>query len=233
MIYKTKSGKIALLFNFERGALVEGTGAVALSDNAWYQIESIADTGSALPTGVIGMIFKTPDSGNPITPAVGDDVYPMTVSRICKGDANVSNEKGTIETTDDCSDGYTSFITDGFVSISGDVSAYEKFDEGGTGISATQLEYLKRFYDVVEDDGAGNYTLTPKNDDDVYIGLLQNSDQIAEGNVQMWIIIPAIVPSLSLAKPLKGVQSFDFSFQKGEGPACVYMRTTNSEETVF
>ena len=232
MSLKSKSGKQAALFNQKKGTLIEGDALTPLADNSWFQINAVADTGSTLPLGE-GYIFKSPDSGNAITPAVGDDVYPLTLEKICKADASFSSEKGTIDVTDDCSEGYNSMITDGFTSISGNVSAFLKFNVPGGGIATTQKEYLNRFFDLVDDDGAGVYTLTAKNDDDILLGILQNSDQTAVGDIQSWLLVPAILTSETLDKPLKGVQNFDFAWEKAEGPASIYNRTTNATETVF
>jgi len=232
MSEKKKSGKKAILFDQQIGALIEGDGIAALADNAWFRIVSKASSGSTLPL-VVDSVFKTPDSGNAITPIVGDDVYPLTLKQICKADTSVANQKGTIDVTDDCSNGYNENVPDGFSDISGDISAFMKFVTPGGGLNETQKEYLNKFYDNVDDDGAGTYTRTEKNDDDVLLAILQNSDQVAEGDIQAWLLTPAIISSLTTDKPLKGGQNFDMSWTKGEGPATAYYRTTNSEEDVF
>lgn len=232
MSEKKKSGKKAIVFDMQIGALIEGDGIVALADNAWFRIVGKAASGSALPL-LVDSVFKSPDSGNAITPAVDDDVYPLTLVQICKADASVANEKGTIDITDDCSNGYNENVPDGFTDISGDVSAFMRFLSPGGGLNATQKSYLNKFYDDVDDDGAGVYVRTEKNDDDVLIAILQDSKEVAIGTIQAWLMFPAIISSLTTDKPLKGGQNFDFSFTKGEGPATAYYRTTNSEESVF
>lgn len=238
MSNKSKSGKVALLFNQVKGALVEGDGVTPLSDNAWYLIAAKADSGSELPLEV-GYRFKTPDSGNAITPATGDKVFPLTLQKICKTDASVSTEKGTIDVTDDCEFGYNAMIPDGFTSISGDSGGFMKFSDIDGNPADAQLEYWKRFFDVVEDDGAGTYSLTAKNDTDILIAMLQNSDQVTVNGsaiptmTQAWLTVPAIVTSLTIDKPLKGPQGFNFAWEKAQGPASLYLRVTNSEEEVF
>lgn len=234
--FKSKSGKQAILFNAVRGSLIIGDNITPLADNAWFIINAYAGT-TTLPyedvNSTTGRIFKSPDSGNAITPAVGDDVYPITITKICKSDVNVATEKGTIDVTDDCEMGYNAMIIDGFTDISGDGSAFLKFNVPGGGIAPTQEEFLNRFWDIQDDDGAGTYTLTPKNDNDIFLAILQNSDQIAVADIQVWLMVPAILSSNALDKPLKGVQNFDFSWVKAQGPASVYQRTTNASETVF
>lgn len=226
---KAKNGKLAILYNQALGTLIVGDGIAALSDNAWFKIDKTLDPGSALPFEE-GYKFKSPDSGNAITPAVGDDVFPITLERLCKAEASVSSETGVIETTDDCSNGYVENITDGFTAQSGDVSAFMKFDDVDGHISTGQTELLNRFFDIQTDDGGGVYTLTPKTDLDLQLAILENSDQTDEGFIQNWVLIPIILSSLTTDKPLKGAQNLDFSWTKGEGPSARYSRTVNSEE---
>lgn len=233
---KSKSGKQAILFGVTKGTLVVGDASTPLSDNTWYMINSYA-AATALPFeddfSTPGRVFKTPDSGNAITPAVGDDVYPLTFEKLCKVDASISTEKGTIDVTDDCEAGYNAYIVDGFTDISGSISGYMKYNVPGGGVANGQKDLLTRFFDIQEDDGAGTYALTQKNDDDIYLAILGNSDQVDEGDIQVWNMIPAILSGITMDKPLKGVQNFDSNWSKAQGPACIYERTTNSSETVF
>jgi hypothetical protein len=232
MADKSKSGKDAILFNAAKGALIEGDGITALADNSWFYI--VAKAGSSTLPLEVGYVFKSPDSGNAITPATGDDVYPLTFTKICKVDASFSAETGTIDVTDDCANGYNSMITDGFTTISGSASGFLKFAETDGSLNATQKDYLGKFFDIVEDDGAGNYTLTSKDDDDIILAILKNSDQATTvGNDQNWLLVPAILTSNTLDNPLKGAQPFDFNWTKGEGAASLYVRVTNASETVF
>ncbi len=226
---KAKNGKLALLYNQSLGVVAIGDGIAVLADNAWFRVDKKAASGSALPYDT-GYKFKSPDSGNAITPVVGDDVFPITLERMCKAEASVSSETGVIETTDDCSNGYIENITDGFTAQSGDVSAFMKFDDVDGDLVPGQEAIMNRFFDIQEDDGAGAYTLTPKIDTDFQLAILQNSDQTAEGFIQNWLLIPVILSSLTTDKPLKGSQNLDFSWSKGEGPSALYKRTINSEE---
>ncbi|MCK5344840.1 MAG: hypothetical protein KAR20_15620, partial [Candidatus Heimdallarchaeota archaeon] len=203
-----------------------------LADDSWFLINSKAAAASALPLDV-GYVFKTPDGGNAITPAVDDDVYPITKEKICKVDANVAATKGTLDVTDDCSYGYNEMIPDGYTDLSGDFTGFLKFNVPGGGIAIGQRGILNRYFDFVDDDGAGVYVLTPKNDDDFLLAILQNSDQISVGDVQSWLLIPAILSGATLGKALKGVQNLDSSWAKAQGPASIYERVTNATETVF
>lgn len=228
---KSKSGKPALVFNVTKGTIVT-TGA--LTANTWYQIVSVATSSTVLPfedDTPVGRLFKT--GATPPTLASGDSVYPLTFTKVCKTDASVTREKGEIDVTDDCDAGYNSSITDGYTTISGTLGRMMKFDEATGDLSTADDLYLAKFYDIIEDDGADSYTLTAKDDDDIYIAILRNSDQNAEDQVQVWELFPAILTSLSGEAPLKGVQNGDLAFTKAQGPAAIYKRTTNATETVF
>lgn len=232
MSEKSKSGKQAIVFDAVKGSLIEGDGLTPLADNSWFLINSVASSGSQLPFGV-GYVFKSPDSGNAITPIADDDVYPLTFTKICKVDATVTTAKGDIDVTDDCANGYNEYITDGFTDITGTITSFLKFNDPGGGLTTTQKSYLQRFFDINTDDGAGTYVLGSKNDNDIYLAILMNQDQVAVDDVQVWLFCPAILTGTGLDKPLKGPQNMDIEWKKAEGPASIYERTTNSEETVF
>ena len=235
MADKSKSGKLGIVFRAVVGALVEGDGIAALADDSWFRISAVAAAGSQLPftADPLNRYFKTPDSGNAITPIVGDDVYPITLTKVCKTDVSLSQEKGEIDVTDDCESGYNASITDGFTTISGTLGRFMKFDEETGELSEADDLYMSKFYDKQTDDGAGVYVLVPKDDDDIIIAYLRNSDQIALNDIQEWIIFPAILTGLAGEGPLKGVQNGDLTFTKAQGPATRYQRTTNASETVF
>ena len=237
MAPKSKSGKVAVLYNDVLGTLLVGDASTALPANTWYKIAAVAASGSVLPfSGIdgisaVGRVFQTGTVASAITPIVGDDVYPITRTKICKVDASVSTEKGTINVTDDCEDGYNAYLTDGYSDISGSISAFMKFDDIAGGLATSSKVFLGQFFDIATDDGAGVYTLTPKSDADLYLDILMNSDQSATGQIQVWMSIPVILTGVTTDKPLKGVQNLDSNYQKGQGPASIYERTLNSEET--
>jgi hypothetical protein len=74
---------------------------------------------------------------------------------------------GTIETTDSCDYPYTTNIPDGFTSLSGSINTMLRFDERDRGACAVTLDFMKKFYDIVDDDGEGTYTVTAKDDSDI------------------------------------------------------------------
>ncbi len=227
MADKTQSGLNAALVNATKGVLIVGDAIAALADNSWFMIDKIAAVGSVLPIGKITAIFRTPDGGNAITPIVGDDVFPLTLTVQCKVTADLTNEKGTIDVTDDCTDGYIEMITDGFTNISGSYTQFMKFDDTAKfDLNTEQKNIFARFYDLVDDDGAGNYVVTNKNDDAYFLMIFLNR-KAAIGEKVNILIVPTIVVSLSNALENKAGISFDIAWQKGEGWAGLYERTLN------
>lgn len=222
---KSISGKQAVLYSAAKGALIEGTGSVALANESWFMIAGIKAVGSELPIQKLGAIFKTGATAHAITPAVGDNVYPLTLSQICKGDLSVSGTKGTIDVTDDCEGPYNAYIVDGFTDLSGSFNSFLKFNDPAGGIAATQKAILSRFMDIVDDSGAGSYVVTDANDDDLILQVLLDSAPATVGLVQSWMNIPCILTGVTMDKPLKGVQNFDITWQKAQGHAAVYQRT--------
>jgi hypothetical protein len=225
MADKKIAGKQAILYSATKGALVSGTGALALTDDTWYMINAVAATGSVLPIGEETAIFKSPkNSGDAITPIVGDDVYPLTLSQLCKVDCSINTNKGAIDVTDDCDSGYNSYIPDGYSDISGSISGFLKFNDPTGGLLAAHEDILNRFFDIVDDDGEGGYDVTSKNDDDLILMIHMNSEDADTGDIEVWLLLPVILTGTVTNKPLKGVQNLDLNFQKAQGYASIYQR---------
>src|SRR6056297_292427 len=238
MALKSKSGLQSVVFGVTKGTLIEGDAGTDLADDSWFMIDAAAATGSELPFAdedvVVGRVFKTGVTAAAITPAEGDNVYPLTFTKVCKTDASISTEKGTLDVTDDCQAGYNAYITDGYSDISGSLNGFLKFDDGDGSLGGTQEEWLNKFFDIQTDDGEGAYTLSAKNDDDIFLAILMNkAESQTEGVNQQWLMIPAILTGTTTDKPLKGIQNLDLNWNKAQGPACIYQRTTNATETVF
>lgn len=229
---KAAAGKDAVLFSMTKGSLVVGNGVLTLANNTWHLINAKANAGSQF-TLPAGYIFKTPEVAHVITPIAGDDSYPLTLTKICKVNVSMQASKGSIDTTDDCANGYNEYITDGYTDISGSLSGFLKFNDPTGGIATGQLDILKRFFDVVADDGIGGYVLTAKNDTDLLLGILQNKnfDTVSVDTVT-YLMMPVILEGLTIGKDLKAGQSFDCTFKKGEGPACFYERDLNATDTI-
>jgi hypothetical protein len=226
------SGAKTIAMKATRGTLVVGNGTIALAPNAWYEIESVKTTGSTLPIGKVTAIFKTPDtSSTAITPAIGDKVYPLTLETICKTDAEVTAEEGTIDVTDDCEHGYNASILDGYATISGSLNGFMKFDDATGELVTGAREVLGRFFDVVTDDGEGVYTVESKDNGTLLLMICMNRDAKV-GQVQNWLIVPAILSSLGTGAGLKDVQKRDLSWTKAQGYASVYQRTVFAADVI-
>ena len=222
-----KRGRDTIFYNADRGALL--TSGV-LADNTWYKISSFGAT-TALPSNFSeGQVFKTPEyAANAITLENGDAVWPLTLTEVCKGDIEISGEAGVIEATDSCDYPYDSNILDGFTNLTGSINTMIRFDEETDEITDVAKEYLRKFFDVIEDDGEGTYVMKGKDDSDILMMVLMNRDASGvEGKVENWWIIPAILSGVTANAPLKEIQNADYSWSKGQGPASIYLRTVPS-----
>lgn len=217
-------GADSILYNAEKGTLVTSG---ALSINSWYKIKNRASSGSALPDLDDGSIFKTPQfTPDQITLVTGDEVWPLTLTEICKADVEISSEMGVIDTTDSCDYPYTANLPDGYTNMSGSINTMLRFDEETDELIEVTKDFLVKFFDIVEDDGEGTYTLTDKDDSDIILMILLNKDALNSGGyVENWIITPAILNSVSSPIALKDAQKADYSWTKGQGPASIYIRT--------
>jgi len=229
---KTVAGKNAFLSLTQRGTIVDTV--IALDPNEWYEICKVGPaTGLPFTAPKVGVVFKTPDTSyaTPITLAAGDAVFPLTVDKTCKVDANISNEEGTIDVTDDCSNGYNANILDGYVTISGDVSGFLKIDDITGELVTSAEEVFKRFYDVATDDGESVYTYTDRENAVLTLMICINKNA-AIGEIQNWVIVPILITSFATGAGLKDAQKRDLSWTKGEGPATLYQRTVFADDVL-
>jgi hypothetical protein len=224
---KRNRGAKAVLYNAEQGTLVTSGD---LDADSWYRICARASSGSALPDLDDKSIFHTPIlEADKITLVEGDEVWPLTLEEICKSDIEISGEVPVIEVTDSCDYPYAANIPDGFTNLSGSINTMMRFDEETDELIDMAQEFLNRFYDIIEDDGAGTYALTAKNDDDLLMMIILNVDTLNEVDmVENWLIIPIILNSITQNIALKDVLKADYGWTKGEGPAEFYLRTVST-----
>ena len=226
MAEKKISGYQATLYSGALGTLVEGDAATALTDDSWYMINAVKATGSELPDLGLTAFFKSPkNSGDAVTPALGDNMYPVTLTEMARVDVSMSTSKGVIDLTDSGDSGYVSSITDGFSDISGSINGFLRFNDPTGGLVTLTKATLSRFFDVVSDSGAGVYGLTAKNDDNLYLFNLLNSEDTDTGCVQTYLIVSVILTATANNQPLKGGQNLDLTWQKAQGWAGLYERT--------
>ncbi len=221
---KKITGAKSILYNAVKGTLVTSG---ALTINSWYKIKARKAVGSALPNMDLGSVFKSPMwSTDVITLVTGDEVWPLTLTEVCKADVEMSGEMGVIETTDSCDYPYNVSIPDGYTNLSGSINTMMRFDEDSEELVDVTKDFLVKFYDLIEDDGEGVYTVTSKDDSDLLLMILVNKDALNEGDmVENWYIVPAILNSISNNFALKDVDKADYAWTKGEGPASIYQRT--------
>lgn len=228
----TLAGAKTYAYQTTLGAKIVGDALVDLADNAWFKIAAVKTTGSTLPIGKVGAVFKSPDtSATPITPAVGDDVYPITLTRICKTDAEVTFEEGVIDVTDDCEEGFTAEILDGYKKISGTLNGFAKFDDDTQVLETNTLALFNRFINKITDDGEGVYVETESANEPFLLFVLLNKDA-AVGDVQNYIIVPAILTNLGGGAGLKDAQKRDLSWTKAQGYTSLYQRTAFAADLV-
>jgi len=226
---RKSKGSDAILYIIALGTVgVEGKelspGTSALT--GWYKIKAFGDS-SALPDLKVGSVFQAPaDVADAITLAEGDEVWPVTLTEICKVDLEISGEMDTIDATDSCDYPYMVNLPDGFVNLSGSINTMLRFDEETGEIVAVTEELLVKFFDIIKDDGEGTYTLRPFDDSDIMLFIHLDTRLSGDGGqVSNWIITPAILSSVSMPIAMKDVLKADYSWSKGQGPAAIYMRT--------
>lgn len=228
MAYISKPGFKTVAAKATRGAVLATGNTTA---NTWYEIAT-AGAATALPTTEVGYVFRSPDtSSSQITLASGDSVYPLTLEQICKTDAEITCEEGTIDVTDDCENGFNAYILDGYADISGTLNGFLKFDDDTGELMSGVAEFLGRFFSVATDDGEGSYVVTAKSNEKFLLFMCMNKDA-AVGDIQNWIILPVLLSSLGTGAGLKDVQKRDLSWQKAQGPAINYRRTVFAADTV-
>jgi len=202
-------------FDAEKVISYSGT-PVSTEAGKWYFILETG-TGSSFPYK--GSVLKAPTTGTQISLVAGDQIFPIDENRFCKTSASLSAEEGTIDVGDDCDPGAS--ILDGMVQISGSLAGFFRLDDTTQDFSAVTSDILGRFFTTVDDDGAGVYKVTERNNGPAYLLINLNSNAKV-GQISHWLFIPAIISSMSTSFDNTAAQNKDISFTKGEGEAVHY-----------
>jgi hypothetical protein len=137
----------------------------------------------------------------------------------------ISGEASVVDVTDSCSFPYVSNIPDGFTNLSGSLNTMMRFDEETVELIDVAKDFLNKFYDIIEDDAEGTYTLKSKDDSDIYLmTLLNRHGTLTKEVIENWLIIPAVLTGITQNIALKDALKADYSWSKGQDPACYYTR---------
>ena len=191
-------GKDGEVYAATKGALVEGNGSTALTDG-YYIVAAVAATSSALPTGLqAGYVFK---GSAEITPAEGDNVIPLTLTRKCDiSNFSVEYSADEIDVTTLC-DTQRSYRA-GFTDATGTL-------EGITTINVS--EYLmSKFIPIVTQTGE-TVEVTEIDGETLIIRLVINK-QSAGGDVMSYFA-PIAITSYNLQASVDDAQTYTANFR--------------------
>jgi hypothetical protein len=203
--------------NFNSSNIVIGTGTNTTTAKQKYFVIS-KDSASAIPVPE-GTFFIAPASSTQITLETGDKLLKIDPDRFCKTTASFEFSMGSVDVGDDCDPGAT--ISDGILTISGSLAGLFRYDDATGDFDNVTDVIVNRFLDIIEDDGAGNYTLHPRDDAQVYLLTLLNSGG-KTGTTQNWLFVPINISSMSMSLGNADPQSKELSFSKGEGKPIIY-----------
>ncbi|MDR1926611.1 MAG: hypothetical protein LBQ13_02890 [Endomicrobium sp.] len=213
----TGSKASVFLDSFDNSNVVIGDGSIETTAKHKYFVISKAAT-SSIPVPE-GTFFIAPAGVSQITLAVGDRVLKIEPDRFCKTTASFEFAMGSVEAGDDCDPGAT--ISDGILTISGSLAGLFRYDDATQDLDNVTEIVVNRFLDIIEDDGAGVYTLHKRNDEQIYLLTLLNSGG-AVGTTENWLFVPINITSMSMSLGNTDVQNKDLSFSKGEGQPIIY-----------
>ena len=191
-------GKDGEVYAATKGVLVEGNGTTPLTDS-YYIVAAVASTSSALPAGLqAGYVFK---GSAEITPAEGDNVIPLTLTRKCDiSNFSVEYSADEIDVTTLC-DTQRSYRA-GFTDATGTL-------EGITTINVS--EYLmSKFIPIVTQTGE-TVEVTEIDGKTLIIRLVINK-QSAGGDVMSYFA-PIAITSYNLQASVDDAQTYTANFR--------------------
>ena len=191
-------GKDGEVYAATKGELIEGNGSTALTDG-YYIVAAVASTSSALPAGLqAGYVFK---GSAEITPAEGDNVIPLTLTRKCDiTNFSVEYSADEIDVTTLC-DTQRSYRA-GFTDATGTL-------EGITTINVS--EYLmSKFIPIVTQ--TGETVEVTEIDGETLIMRLVLNKQSAGGDVMSYFA-PIAVTSYNIGATVDDAQTYTANFR--------------------
>jgi hypothetical protein len=216
------SGAKAQVFmdSFNDTSIINGTGTnMTTAGQKYFVISKSSSTpASSIPVQA-GTFFIAPRGGTQLTLRVGDRLLAVNEERFCKTTASFEFSQGNIDVSDDCAPGAN--ILDGIVTFSGSLAGLFRYDDITMEFDNVTEAVINRFVNIVEDNGAGVYRVTPRDDTNMYILTLLNSGG-KTGSYENWLFCPIVLTSFSLSLGNTDAQSKDLSFSKGEGQPVLY-----------
>ena len=191
-------GKDGEVYAATKGELIEGNGSTALTDG-YYIVAAVASTSSALPSGLqAGYVFK---GSAEITPAEGDNVIPLTLTRKCDiTNFSVEYSADEIDVTTLC-DTQRSYRA-GFTDATGTL-------EGITTINVS--EYLmSKFIPIVTQTGE-TVEVTEIDGETLIMRLVLNKQSV--GGDVMSYFAPIAVTSYNIGATVDDAQTYTANFR--------------------
>ncbi|MFW5777392.1 MAG: hypothetical protein ACOCZB_08925 [Spirochaetota bacterium] len=217
---KRLSGTKNYLYFATLGAEESGDGVTPLATEGFYKITARAASGSAWPTdAVVGDIVYNGTGAAEITPETGDDAKPITLTKVAwvKDIPNSASKQKFDDTTQ--IDNATSYEEGDKPEISGSFDGYFFSEDDQV------LSILKKFFTVIEDDGAGNITFEGPSQGVIHAFLGRN-ETTTSGEVEIMQYLPVIVEQLTTDKPMQGKQVFNCNYTAvGRERPSFYYRT--------
>ena len=205
-------------------SIISGDSGAATEAGVLYRIISKGENSTIrLP---VNFPFRAPAAGTQITLVSGDRLEAIDETRYCKTTASVQSSQGTIDVGDDCDTGAT--ILDGIVTYTGSLGSLFNYDRETGNFHDVTETVVNRFFDIIDDDSAGIYTLSPRTDDPIHLLICLNSNAQV-GQIENWLYIPINISEMSINLGNTEAQGGELSWSKGEGAAVVYRRIKTEE----
>jgi hypothetical protein len=203
------TGSDGTIYKGELGAEIAGDGVTALPEGE-YIVTSVAGTSSFPAPALGGTTIRVGDylvvkSGDTITPAVDDDVKPVTLSELCDVTSwTLPFTKEEIETTTFCDDikTYETGKADAQGTLSGITTIGTTTDEGG---------FLNQFIDVIKQDGDTSYDVFESSADLLLAKLVANKNNNKGDDI--FVFAPVNVYGASIGGDQASAQTFDSNFR--------------------